>query len=327
MDKSTRSFLAQALRDALASCGIDYDEGYIDFFISQFDDYVLRTYKAIARGNLEESRLRSSSPGHRTPLATSNRERGPHRPMQARKKKHANQKGAVNGKRQSPKTATPKNAEPSKESGDIFTTFQTPDMNPAIVGSQDPISYSVDQEANHQLVEAYTTNYEKAHSSPVLQMQCSDYAVAEPSVALPISTFLSYQSDSAYTTKAMASVLFECLRVNSAIARYGHKTNWSQTRIDPTKIRNYVDEIAEYDYEKAVQTIRKDTALTMGRGVQSRCNETIFWKIILKGAALVDQTTLPPAKGPADGFTMAEKAATRKFMAVAGYGLGAENQR
>lgn len=38
MDENTRSFLAQALRDALAACSID-DEGYIDSFISQFDDY------------------------------------------------------------------------------------------------------------------------------------------------------------------------------------------------------------------------------------------------------------------------------------------------
>ncbi|KAJ5640348.1 uncharacterized protein N7484_008210 [Penicillium longicatenatum] len=65
----------------------------------------------------------------------------------------------------------------------------------------------------------------------------------------------------------------------------------------------------------------------MGRGVQSRYNETVFWKVILKGAALIDQTTLPPANGPADGFTMAENGATKKFMEAAGYGLGAENQR
>ncbi|KAJ5654958.1 hypothetical protein N7490_001961 [Penicillium lividum] len=325
MDKNTRSFLAHALRDALASCGID-DEGYIAAFISQFDNYVLRAHRATAGGNLEKSRLRGGSVSQR-PTATSNQGCGPHRLLQARKKKYTNQTGAVNGKKRSPSATKPKTVKPSKKSGDISTIFQTSEMNPAIVGSQDPISYSVDQEANHQLVEANTTNYEKAHSSPVFQMQCSDSAVAEPSVALPVSTFPSYQSDSAYTTKAMASVLFECLRVNSAIARYGHQTNWSQTRIDPIKIMNYVDEIAEYDYEKAVRTIRKDTALTMGRGVQSRYNETIFWIIILKGAALVDEATLPPAKGPADGFTMAENAATKKFMALAGYGLGADNQR
>ncbi|KAJ5938358.1 hypothetical protein N7466_001492 [Penicillium verhagenii] len=300
MDENTRSFLAQALRDALAACGID-DEGYIDSFISQFDDYVLRAHRATARGNLEESRLRSSSSVNQKPAATSNQGLGIHRPLQPRKRKYAIQTGAANAKKQSSKTAKQKTAGRFKESGDISTTFHTFDRDPAIAGFQAPISYSVDQEENHQLVEAYTTNYEKAYLSPVLQGQCSEHPVAEPPVALPVSDFPSYQSDSAYTVKALA--------------------------IDPIKIRNYVDEIAEYDYEKAVRTVRKDTALTMGRSVQSRCNETIFWKIILKGAALVDEATLPSAKGPADGFTMAEKAATKNFMAVAGYGLGAENQR
>lgn len=296
-------------------------------YIRANSQQVLRAHTATASGNLEESRLRSSSSVNQTPAATSNQDLGLHRSLQPRKRKYANQTGAVNAKRHIPKTAKQRTAERFKESGDISTTFHTSDRDPAIAGFQDPISYSVDQEKNHQLAEAYTTNYDKAYLSPVLQGQCGEHPVAEPPVALPVSDFPSYQSDSAYTTKALASVLFECLRVNSAIARYGHQTNWSQTRIDPIKIRNYVDEIAEYDYEKAVRAIQKDTALTMGRSVQSRCNETIFWKIILKGAALVDEATLPSAKGPADGFTMAEKAATKKFMAVAGYGLGAENQR
>ncbi|KAJ5471915.1 hypothetical protein N7539_008484 [Penicillium diatomitis] len=99
------------------------------------------------------------------------------------------------------------------------------------------------------------------------------------------------------------------------------------TRTDPDKIRKYADEVAEYNYEQAVSIIQRDNALAMGKGVQNRYNETIFWKIILKGAALIDHAKLPPAKGPADGFTMAEKAATKKFMEDAGYGLGAENQR
>ncbi len=67
--------------------------------------------------------------------------------------------------------------------------------------------------------------------------------------------------------------------------------------------------------------------MAMGKGLQSRYNETIYWNIILQGAALIDHTKLPTAKGPAYGFTMAEKAATKKFMEDAGYSLGAENQR
>lgn len=127
--------------------------------------------------------------------------------------------------------------------------------------------------------------------------------------------------------KAMSSILFECFNVNSAIARYGHQTAVATVRTDPDKIRKYVDEVAEYDYEKAVRSIQRDKTLAMSKSVQNRYSETIFWKIILKAAALIDHTKLPSAKGPADGFTMAEKAATKKFMEDAGYGLGGENQR
>jgi hypothetical protein len=38
MDESTRGFLAQAMRDVLASCGVDHDESYIDSFVSQVDN-------------------------------------------------------------------------------------------------------------------------------------------------------------------------------------------------------------------------------------------------------------------------------------------------
>jgi hypothetical protein len=125
----------------------------------------------------------------------------------------------------------------------------------------------------------------------------------------------------------MSSILFECAKVNFSIALYGHRTSGAPTTTKPDKIRKYVDEISEYDYEKAIDVIRRDNALATGKGLQNRYNETIFWKIILKGAALIDPTKLPSAKGPADGFTMAEKAATKKFMEDAGYSLGAENQR
>ncbi|KAJ6021264.1 hypothetical protein N7540_006768 [Penicillium herquei] len=292
MDESTRSFLTQAVRDALTSSGIDHDEGYINSLISQVDNDVLQAHLATAGGNVEESRLRTSSLVLQTPPASPHKGLGSYRLLQARKKNYANQAGAVKRKKRKQKTA-----KPSAESGNQSTTFQEADKNSAQAGSQ------------------------------IQELPSSDNAVTDSQVALPVSTFSSYQSGSAYATKAMTSILIECLKVNSAIAPYGHQTNLSPTRTDPSKIRKYVDEIAEYDYETAVRTIQKEAALATGRGVQNRCNETIFWKIILKGAALVDQTTLPPAKGPADGFTMAEKAATKKFMEAAGYKLGAENQR
>ena len=59
--------------------------------------------------------------------------------------------------------------------------------------------------------------------------------------------------------------------------------------------------------------------------MQARYNETAYWEIILKGANLIDPVMLLTAKGPADGFTMAKKVTTKKFMEEAGYGMGAEN--
>lgn len=46
MDESTRGLLAQAMRDALASCGIDHDEGYIDSIISQIDNDGKSSFKS-----------------------------------------------------------------------------------------------------------------------------------------------------------------------------------------------------------------------------------------------------------------------------------------
>lgn len=97
-------------------------------------------------------------------------------------------------------------------------------------------------------------------------------------------------------------------------------------RTNPDKIQKYVDEVAEYDFERAVSIIQNDKPLAMSKGVQNRYSETIFWKIILKSAALIDHTKLPSAKGPVDGFTMVEKAATKKFMVDTGYGSGTINK-
>jgi hypothetical protein len=118
--------------------------------------------------------------------------------------------------------------------------------------------------------------------------------------------------------KAMSSISFERAKVNFAIDLYGHRTSG--------KIRKYVDEISEYDYEKAMGSFA-ETMLDHGQGSAKSIQGNNFWKTILKGAALIDCTKLPPAKGPADGFTMARKAATKKVMEDVGYRLGAENQR
>jgi hypothetical protein len=119
----------------------------------------------------------------------------------------------------------------------------------------------------------------------------------------------------------------ECVNSNSAVAKYGQHTGTATITTKLEKTQGYVDELSKHSYEKAITIIRRDTALNTGRAIQTNYNEPIFWPIILKGAALIDPATLPPAKGPADGFSMAEKAATRKFMEDIGHSLGSENQR
>ncbi|GAA3296676.1 hypothetical protein GCM10020218_080450 [Dactylosporangium vinaceum] len=119
----------------------------------------------------------------------------------------------------------------------------------------------------------------------------------------------------------------ECVKSNSAIAKYGQHTSTATITTKLEKTQGYVDELSKHSYEKAIKIIRRDTALNAGRAIQTNYNETIFWPIILKCAALIDPATLPPAKGPVDGFSMAEKAATRKFMEDIGHSLGSENQR
>lgn len=133
--------------------------------------------------------------------------------------------------------------------------------------------------------------------------------------------------DSAYEMKIMTTILMQCVKSNSDIAQYGQRNCMPMTTTKLEKMREFVKEFSRYSYEQAIHAIRRDTALITGMAVQKRYNETIFWPIILKCAALIDPATLPPAKGPADGFTVAEKAATKKFMEDTGYSLGAENQR
>ncbi|KAJ5982539.1 hypothetical protein N7451_012639 [Penicillium sp. IBT 35674x] len=290
MDEKSRDLLAQAVRDALTLSGIDHDEEHVESLISQVDKDVLQAHLATAEGNAADSRLRISSSASQTPPASPQRTRGSYRLLQTQKKNYA--KLGVVTKR---KIRKQKNVQRSEKSDNNSTTAQKAGMNTARACSE-----------NQELSDNHTNS---------------------PRTGLPGGPSSSYHLESAFTEKAMASILYECLTVKSAIARYGHQTNMPPTRTYPSKIRKYVDELAEYDYDKAVKIVQKDNTLAVGRGVQTRCNETIFWKIILKGAALIDQTTLPPARGPADGFTMAEKAATKKFMEAAGYGLGPENQR
>ncbi|KAJ5876395.1 uncharacterized protein N7529_001979 [Penicillium soppii] len=133
--------------------------------------------------------------------------------------------------------------------------------------------------------------------------------------------------DSAYEMKIMIKILMQCVKSNSDIAQYGQRNCMPMTTTKLEKMRQFVKEFSRYSYEQAIHAIRRDNALITVMAMQKRYNETTFWPIILKCAALIDPATLPPAKGPPDGFTVAEKAATKKFMEDTGYSLGAENQR
>ncbi|KAJ5267410.1 hypothetical protein N7478_010218 [Penicillium angulare] len=253
---------------------------------------VLKGHLALHDANTEKSSLRTTGSVLQTPPASPHRERGYYRILYTPKRVYSNLAGAEPRKR--------KKRPNSKLSGNLNDTSLSDRL------SQKSIELNrqndIQQADDDQLKSTYHSNPDVDDSS-------------------------SYHADSAYTVKAMSSILYECARVNFAIALYGVRTSDAVTTTKPDRIRKYVDDLAKVDYGKTIYIIRRGNALAMGRGVQSRYNETIYWSIILKGAALVDHTKLPTAKGPADGFTMAEKAATKKFMEDAGYALGAENQR
>ncbi|CEJ62619.1 hypothetical protein PMG11_11116 [Penicillium brasilianum] len=295
MDEATRGLLSQAIRDAFTSSSIDHNEEYIDSLISKVDNDILQAHLASQDGNARETPLRTSGSVLRTPPASPPKGRGSSRLLNAQKRDYANLTGAESRKKR--KRQIPQRSEKCADEPSLGCTAAEGTIE---VGPQC---------SNHET------------------LSDSEYVKDSRPLNLPANEFSSYQPDTAFTMNAMASILFECFVVNSAIARYGHQTSMAPTRTDPDKIRKYVDEIAEYDYKQAVSIIQRDNALAVGKGLQNRYNETIFWKIILKGAALIDHTKLPSAKGPADGFTVAEKAATRKFMEDAGYGLSAQNQR
>ncbi|KAL4944391.1 hypothetical protein BDV06DRAFT_187494 [Aspergillus oleicola] len=96
---------------------------------------------------------------------------------------------------------------------------------------------------------------------------------------------------------------------------------------DPSKIQQYTKAVSKLEYDEAVRVVKRDNAVAAGRTMQARLNETVYWDIFLKGAKLIDSAELPIAKGPGDGFTSTEKAATKRLMEDAGFDLGAENQR
>ncbi|EAW16714.1 uncharacterized protein NFIA_060700 [Aspergillus fischeri NRRL 181] len=149
----------------------------------------------------------------------------------------------------------------------------------------------------------------------------------DPSSEVALVSRLPPWLDSGYASKVVATVLVNCVRLNSTIGLHGHQTWKGLLSTDPSWLQNYAESISTLEYCKAVRAIKRDNAVAIGWNLQSRFNETVYWDIILKGAKRIDVATLPRARGPDDGFTSAEKAATKRLMEDLGYGLSPESQR
>jgi hypothetical protein len=94
--------------------------------------------------------------------------------------------------------------------------------------------------------------------------------------------------------KAMASILWDCVRLNLTIGKYGRQTQPIGASTEIKRIQQYANDIRNLEYSKAVSTIKTDNALLAGRDIQARYSETVFWEI---GAKLLDPTKMRPAKG------------------------------
>jgi hypothetical protein len=127
--------------------------------------------------------------------------------------------------------------------------------------------------------------------------------------------------------KTMSSILWNCVKYNNTVGKCGQHTQQVWASTDVEKMRQFVADIEQYEYEEAVHAVRSDNAFSAGKDMQARYNETVYWDIISKGAKRINPATLPTPKGPLDEFTMAEKVATKVFMQEAGFGTGIENQR
>ncbi|KAJ0419235.1 hypothetical protein BJY00DRAFT_324566 [Aspergillus carlsbadensis] len=92
-------------------------------------------------------------------------------------------------------------------------------------------------------------------------------------------------------------------KLNTAIGLHGLLMVKVRLTTDPSKVQQYAEGISKLEYYQAVEDI------------------------ILKGAKHINPTTLPRLKGPDDGFTSAEKAATKRLMEDLRYGLSPESQR
>ncbi|KAJ5277644.1 hypothetical protein N7524_003797 [Penicillium chrysogenum] len=139
----------------------------------------------------------------------------------------------------------------------------------------------------------------KAPQKNLSPQTCQTVDDANPqSLPTPRDSSLPSYMNSAYEMKVITTIIMECVKSNSAIAKYGQHTSTAMVTTKLEKTQDYVNELSKYSYDQAIKTIRRDTALNAGRAIQTNYNETIFWPIIVKCAALIDPATLPPRERP-----------------------------
>ncbi|KAH6700678.1 hypothetical protein BKA61DRAFT_620970 [Leptodontidium sp. MPI-SDFR-AT-0119] len=150
----------------------------------------------------------------------------------------------------------------------------------------------------------------------------------KPLHSCPLSTVADLLNPE-HANRVAASVLLECVNRHYKIGPFGGRTDKVTSTTNMAKIRAFTKELASLEYEAAVHSIAKRNAMHAANGIQIGSDENAYWEIILKGVKVLDPATLPKGapKGPLDGFSAAEKAATENFMKSASFGTSPENQR
>jgi len=148
----------------------------------------------------------------------------------------------------------------------------------------------------------------------------------KPLLSCPLST-MSDLLNPEDAKRVVTSVLLYCANQHHKIGKFGRQYADTRSTTDIAKIRALTKQVAGLDYEAAARSIAKRKAVHVGDGLQNDNDENVYWEVILKGAKLLDPATLPAAKGPYDGFSVAEKIATYNFSEIAGLGTSSESQR
>ncbi|KAJ5418699.1 uncharacterized protein N7487_002249 [Penicillium crustosum] len=301
MDKAILGLTAQKIRELFTICGIEDSEEHLNLVIAHAADHVYKARLVIA-GGATEPISQAKEATIETPPTPPHETRGSYRLMK--------QTGKNGPTTYSDMASTEKKKKKKRKRSDQ--------------------SELIDQPPGASVADGTGTAKVKAPEESISPEVQTTSEVEDPEslcVPNPRDSSLPLHLDSAYEMKIMTTILMQCVKSTSDIAQYGQRDSMALATTRLERMRDHIKDVSRYNYEQAIHAIRRDTALTTGRAIQTRYNETIFWPIILKCAALIDPATLPPAKGPADGFTMAEKAATKKFMEDTGYSVGAENQR